>query len=80
MVAAGSRGASRRDSSNFIPAVGNFSVQYNFTSASAAVSFLNDPECLAETLQAGINPTKAGSRKSYIKSYVFQHILTLYYI
>ena len=44
MVATGARRASReREGSNFIPAVGNFSVQYNFTSASAAASFLNDP-------------------------------------
>lgn len=38
--------ASNRRGSNFIPAVGNFSVQYNFTSASAAASFLNDPQYL----------------------------------
>ncbi|CAK9048848.1 unnamed protein product [Durusdinium trenchii] len=40
----------RRKESNFIPSVGNFSVQYNFNSASAAASILSDPQYLGYPL------------------------------
>ncbi|CAJ1355315.1 unnamed protein product [Effrenium voratum] len=40
-----------KGTSNFIPAVGNFSIQYNFTSASAAASFISDPGYLGHPLR-----------------------------
>ncbi|CAE7369625.1 PHT1-13 [Symbiodinium natans] len=47
-----SRGSQERQSaSNFVPAVGNFSVQYNFTSASIAVQVLSDPGYLGYALR-----------------------------
>lgn len=39
-----------REKSNFMPAMGNFSVQYNFAAASIAVSVLNDPQYLGHAL------------------------------
>ncbi|CAE7255011.1 PHT1-6, partial [Symbiodinium pilosum] len=41
----------RNAASNFVPAVGNFSVQYNFTSASIAVQILSDPGYLGYALR-----------------------------
>ncbi|CAE7340332.1 PHT1-6 [Symbiodinium sp. CCMP2592] len=43
--------ARQQSASNFVPMVGNFSVQYNFTSASIAVHILSDPGYLGHALR-----------------------------
>jgi len=40
----------RKAASNFVPSMGNFSIQYNFTSASFAVKFMTDTQYLGRPL------------------------------
>eukprot|EP00929_Paragymnodinium_shiwhaense_P018390 TRINITY_DN12892_c0_g1_i3.p1 TRINITY_DN12892_c0_g1~~TRINITY_DN12892_c0_g1_i3.p1 ORF type:complete len:496 (-),score=78.13 TRINITY_DN12892_c0_g1_i3:759-2246(-) len=49
----------QKEASNFIPAMGNFSIQYNFASASIAVQVLNNNKYLGHALEP--TPDWAGS-------------------